>query len=62
MAETVSQNLHVKKNGKQYRLSSKLFLQFLLMLGGPKIATFVALNLGGPEVNSIYCWRNQHCV
>ena len=32
------------------------------MLGGPRIATFVAINLGGPEIHSIYWWRNQHRV
>ena len=52
MLETVSRNLHVEKNGKRYRPSFKLFLEVLLMLGGPKIATFVAINLGGPEIHS----------
>ena len=62
MLETVSRNLHVEKNGKQYRPSFKLFLEVLLMLGGPRIATFVATNLGGPEIHSIYRWRNQHRI
>ena len=62
MLETVSRNLHVEKNGKRYRPSFKLFLEVLLMLGGPRIATFVAINLGGPEIHSIYRWRNQHRV
>ena len=62
MLETVSRNLHVKKNGKRYRPSFKLFLEVLLMWGGPRIATFVATNLGGPEIHSIYRWRNQHRV
>ena len=59
---TVSRNLHFEKNGKRYRPSFKLFLEVLLMLGGPRIATFVAINLGGPEIHSIYRWRNQHRV
>lgn len=62
MLETVSRNLHVEKNGKRYRPSFKLFLEVLLMLGGPRIATFVATNLGGPEIHSICRWRNQHRV
>ena len=62
MLETVSRNLHVEKNGKRYRPSFKLFLEVLLMLGGPRIATFVATNLGGPEIHSIYRWLDQHRV
>lgn len=62
MLETVSRNLHVKKNNKWYRPSFKLFLEVLLMLGGPRIATVVATNLGGPKIHSIYRWRNQHRV
>ena len=27
-----------------------------------RIATFVAINLCGPEIHSIYRWRNQHLV
>ena len=53
MLETVSRNLHVEKNGKRYRPSFKLFLEVLLMLGGPRIATFVAINLGGPFKRSV---------
>ena len=60
MLEAVSRNLHAEKNGKQYH--PLLFLEVLLMLGGPRIATFVAINLGGPEIHSIYRWRNQHRV
>ena len=47
MLKTVSRNLHVKKNGKRYQPSFKLFLEVLLMLGGPRVATFVAIYLGG---------------
>ena len=60
MLEAVSRNLHAEKNGKQYH--PLLFLEVLLMLGGPTIATFVAINLGGPEIHSIYRWRNQHRI
>lgn len=54
MLEAVSRNLHVEKNGKRYWPSFKLFLEAPLMLAGPRIATFVATNLGGPEIHSIY--------
>ena len=50
MLETVSRNLHAEKNGKQYH--PLLFLD-VLMLGGPRIATFVAINLGGPFKRSV---------
>lgn len=62
MLETVLRNLHVEKNGKQHHPSFKLFWKVLLMLGGPRVATFVAINQGGPEIHSIYRWRNQHRV
>ena len=60
LLETVSKNFHVEKNGKRYQAPFKLFLEVLLLWGGPRIANFVAINLGGPEIHSIYRWRNQH--
>lgn len=39
-----------------------MFLEVLLLWGGPRIANVVALNLGGPEIHSIYRWRNQHRI
>ena len=42
--------------------SFKLFLEVILLWGGPRLANFVALNLCGLEVHSIYRWRNQHRV
>ena len=60
LLETVSKNFHVEKNGKRYQVPFKLFLEVLLLWGGPRIANFVAINLGAPEIHSIYCWRNQH--
>ena len=62
MLETVARNFHVEKNGKRYQAPFKLFLEVLLLWGGPRIANFVALNLGGPEIHSIYWWRNQHRI
>lgn len=60
MLETVARNFHVEKNGKRYQAPFKLFLEVLLLWGGPRIANFVALNLEGPEIHSIHRWRNQH--
>ena len=60
--ESVSQNLHVDKNGKRYKAPLKLFLEVIMLWGGPRLATFVAMNICGPEVHSIYRWRNQHRV
>ena len=54
MLETVLRNLHVEKNGKRYRPSFKSFMEVLLMLGEPRIATLVAISLGGPKIRSIY--------
>ncbi len=58
--QTVSQNLHVKSaHGKQYKSPLKQFYEALLTLDWPRLATFVAQNLGGPEINTIYQWRQK---
>ena len=62
VVQTVTRNFHVEKNGRRYQSSFKLFLEVLLLWGGPRVATFVAINLCGPEIHSIYRWRNQHLV
>ena len=56
---TISKNLHVKKQGKRYKASTKLFFEVVLIWGGPRLATFVASNLFGPEIHSLYRWRNR---
>lgn len=60
LLEMVSKNFHVEKNDKRYQAPFKLFLEVLLFWGGPRIANFVTINLGGPEIHSIYRWHNQH--
>ena len=60
--ESVSRNLHVMKNGKRYRVGFKLFLEIILTWGGPRLATFVAKNLCGPEIHTIYRWRTENLV
>ena len=59
---TISKNLHVKKQGKRYKASTKLFFEVVLIWGGPRLATFVATNLFGPEIHSVYRWRNRDCT
>ena len=54
----VANNLHVKgSQGKRYKTSVQQFFEVVLIWGGPRLATFVANNLFGPEVHSIYKWR-----
>ena len=60
--QTVARNFNVEKNRRRYQSSFKLFLEVLLLWGGPRIATFVAINLWRPEIHSIYRWQNQHLV
>ena len=55
---TISKNLYVKKQGKRYKASTKLFFEIVLIWGGPRLATFVASNVFGPEIHSLYRWRN----
>ena len=42
-------NLHVKQKGKRYEAYKKLFFEAVLVRGGPRLVTFVASNLFGPE-------------
>ena len=32
------------------------------MWGGPRLANFVAMNIGGPEIHSIFRWRKQNTL
>lgn len=60
--ESVANNFHVKKQGKRYKAPFKLFLEVIMLWGGPRLASFVALNIGGPEVHAVYRWRKQHHI
>ena len=55
MLQTVSLSLNVKK-GRRYKSSKKLFYDVILLWGGPRKAEFVAMNLAGPEIHSIFRW------
>ena len=39
---TIAKNVPVQKNGRRYQLSFKLFLEVILLWGGPRLANFVA--------------------
>ena len=56
---TCGNNICKKKQGKRYNKTVKEFYEVLMYWGGPRIATFVALNLLGPEVHTLYRWRKK---
>ena len=58
--QDMAHNLNVKgKNGKRYSISMKMFYEVLLLWGGPRLANFMSINMGGPEIHSIYRWRKE---
>lgn len=48
-----------KKQGKRNKASTNLFFEVVLIWGGPRLVTFVASNLFGPEIHSLYKWHNR---
>ena len=58
--ETVGHNLHVSSHGKRYQSSLQMFYEVILLWGGPRIANFVAMNMFGPEIHTIFRWRKEH--
>jgi hypothetical protein len=59
LLDTVSRNLHVKKQGRRYKASVEQFMEVILIWGGPRLADFVSQNLLGPHLHTIYKWRQQ---
>ena len=59
LLEAVGRNLHVKKRGKRYPAPVQTFFEVILMWGGPQLANFIAINIFGPELHSIWRWRKQ---
>ena len=51
---TCAKNISKKKQGKRHSRSVKEFYETLMYWGGPRIATFVSLNLEGPDSHTIY--------
>ena len=37
-----------------------MFLEVVLVWGGPRLGNFKAVNLGGPEIHSLFWWRNEN--
>ena len=62
MLETICRNFHVKEKGRRYKPSVQQFYEVLLMLGGPRLAKFVSINLDGPGLNTIYEWRGKNAI
>ena len=59
--KTVAQNFHVKgKQGNRYEDPVKKFYEGLMIIAGPKVLTYVANNLNGPEKDSVYRWRKKN--
>jgi hypothetical protein len=59
--ESIANNVNVKGDrGKRYQSSTKQFYESLLIMGGPRLANFVSINMEGPNLNTIYKWRKLH--
>ena len=59
MLQTVANNFNKKKQGQRYKSSVQQFCKVLLLWGGPRLAQFVAMNLAGPEIHSVFRWRKS---
>lgn len=59
---SISNNLHMKKQGKRYEASTKFLFEVVLIWGGPRLAKFVATKLFGPEIYSLYRWHNHDYI
>lgn len=57
--KTMARNFHVKKKGKTFKSSLKMFYEVIMFWGGPRLVIFIALNLDGPDVHGVYRWRKQ---
>ena len=62
MLHSCATNFHRQKNGQRYDQSVKEFYEVIMYWAGPRLATFIAENLCGPEVHSVYRWRKQHLL
>lgn len=51
---TVANNLNVKARGKRFKASVKHFYKTILILGGPRLARFVAQNVHDPDIHTIW--------
>ena len=60
--QTAAANFHRKKNGQRYKTSVKEFYKVIMYWSGPRLATFIAINMCGPEKHTLYRWRNKKHV
>ena len=58
--QSISHKLNANPKGKRHKGSNQMFYEVLLTLGGPKLAKFVAANLEGPDLSTIYRWRTKN--
>lgn len=57
---TLSSNMVVKKQGKRFQPSQKLFYEALSYMGGPRLVNYFSINFGGPNIHSVYEWRQKN--
>ena len=62
LLESVSKNLNMSKQGRRYSSPMQSFMEVILLWGGPRLANFVAMNLFGPEIHTIFRWRKAKAV
>ena len=59
LLQSTAANFHKKANGKRYKASVQEFYEVIMCWGGPRLASFIAINLFGPEIHSLYRWRKK---
>ena len=63
LLETTARNFHRKgKTGHRYKTSVKEIYEIIMYWGGPRLASFVSMNLCGPEIHNMHRWRNKNRV
>ena len=60
MLESCAQNFHREKQGRRYKKGVKEFYEVIMYWGGPRLGTFIVMNLFGPEVHSMWRWRKEN--
>ena len=59
--ETVAHNFHVKgKKRNRFEDPVKRFYEGLMIIGDPKVLSYVSINLNGPQKDSVYRWRKKN--
>ena len=59
LLESTPRNFHIKVKEKRYKASVTEFYKVIMYWGGPCLASFISINLSGPEIHSVYQWRNK---